>query len=138
MRSAVYQATCSPFRNPLDSTERRVIKAMTTRPPRRLTGLLARGAGAPDPAIRWRLCEGPYFDNQVGTLRIEGRACELRLDKTKPGEHHEKSLDRTFERDLAYGRRDGVQSSSAGLPAPPPVVSSRSAGLQLAPFSVSE
>ena len=101
MRSAVYQATCSPFRNPLDAHERRAIEAMTGTAAERLIRLLARSAGAPDPGIRWRFCEGPYFDNQVGSLRIDGRKIEARLDKTKPGEHHEKKLERTFERPLA-------------------------------------
>jgi hypothetical protein len=32
VRSRVYQAVCSPFRNPLDTRERRVIKAVTSRP----------------------------------------------------------------------------------------------------------
>ncbi len=101
VRSAVYQATCSPFRNPLDSTERRVIEAMMTAPAERAMRLLARSAGVADPSIRWRLCEGPYFDNQVGTMRVQGRRMRARLDKTKPEEQREKSLDRTFERDIA-------------------------------------
>ncbi len=98
VRSAVYQATCSPFRNPLDARERRAIEAMTGKGAEWLIRLVARSAGAPDPGIRWRFCEGPYFDNQVGSLRIEGRGIDARLDKTKPGEHHEKTLERTFER----------------------------------------
>jgi hypothetical protein len=101
VRSAVYQATCSPFRNPLNAHERRAIEAMTSPAAERLLHLVARSAGVPDPGIRWRFCEGPYFDNQVGTLRIEGRGIDVRLDKTKPGEHHEKTLERTFERTIA-------------------------------------
>ena len=98
--SAVYQATCSPFRNPLDARERRAIKAMCSRPAERAMRALARSAGAPDPGIRWRICDGPYFDNQVGTLRVEGRSIEARLDKTKPGEHRERRLERTYKRTL--------------------------------------
>jgi phosphodiesterase/alkaline phosphatase D-like protein len=101
VRSAVYQATCSPFRNPLDSNERRVIEAMNSGPAEGLTRLLARSAGVSDPPIRWRLCEGPHFDNQVGTLKIDGRRMQARLDKTRPEKTHEKSLDRTFEREIA-------------------------------------
>jgi PhoD-like phosphatase len=101
VESAVYQATCSPFRNPLDARERRVIELMTSPVASMALRLLARSAGAPDPGIRWRLRDGPFFDNQVGTLRIEGRGIDARLDKTKPGEHHEKKLDRTFERTIA-------------------------------------
>ena len=34
---------------------------------------LAGAAGSADPGLRWRLAEGPYFDNQVATLRLDGR-----------------------------------------------------------------
>jgi PhoD-like phosphatase len=101
VQSAVYQATCSPFRNPLDGHERAVVRASTSRPLELIARALARSAGAPDPGIRWRLCEGPYFDNQVASLLLEGRRAELRLDKTVPGEQHEKHLDRSFERRIA-------------------------------------
>ena len=37
---------------------------------------LARSAGAPDPEIRWRFCEGPYFDNQAATLVLDGRSVD--------------------------------------------------------------
>jgi hypothetical protein len=114
VRSVVYQATCSPFRNPLDSHERRAIESMTGRAAERLMRLLARSAGAPDPGIRWRICEGPYFDNQVGSLRIDGRRIEARLDKTKPGEQHEKRLERTYERTIASGLSSADRPSSAG------------------------
>src|ERR1041384_781521 len=62
--SAVYQAVCSPMRNPLDARERRAIKAMFTRPVAAAMRALARAAGVTDPSIRWRLADGgPYFDN---------------------------------------------------------------------------
>ncbi|MDX6587967.1 MAG: hypothetical protein QOI31_2440 [Solirubrobacterales bacterium] len=101
VKSAVYQAVCSPFRNPLDSTERRVIRLATTKPVEALTRALAKSAGVPDPDLRWRFAEGPYFDNQVATIHIEGRKSEIKLEKTKPGETEEESLETTFERRLA-------------------------------------
>ena len=98
VKSAVLQAVCSPYRNPLDERERRVVRAGFSRPFAALSEGLARAAGAPDPGIRWRLLEGPYFDNQVGTLRLDGREASMRLDKTVAGEEHEKALEKTFER----------------------------------------
>jgi PhoD-like phosphatase len=99
--SSVYQATCSPFRNPLDSRERALVRAATKAPARIVARALARAAGAAKPQIKWRFCDGPYFDNQVASIRLEGRRADMRLDKTKAGEHHEQSLDRSFERRLA-------------------------------------
>jgi hypothetical protein len=100
-RSPVYQAVCSPYRNPLDERERRVVRAGFKRPLQTLAAILARLAGAPDPGIRWRLLEGPHFDNQVAALSLDGRAATLRLDKTAPGETGTEALEETFERRLA-------------------------------------
>jgi hypothetical protein len=101
MQSAVYQAVCSPYRNPLGANERRVIKAGFSRPFIAAMRGLAGWAGASDPGLRWRLADGPYFDNQVATLRLDGRRAVMQLDKTVPGEEEERRLDCVFERRLA-------------------------------------
>ena len=101
MKSLVLQAVCSPYRNPLDERERKVVRAGFSRPFQILAHGLRRLAGAPDPGIRWRLLEGPYFDNQVGTVRLDGREAIVRLDKTVAGEEHESALEKTFERRVA-------------------------------------
>jgi hypothetical protein len=82
MRSVVTQAVCSPFRNELDSNERHLLRAMLSKPAEALTRRLAQAAGVPDPTIRWRFVEGPFFDNQAGTLVLEGRRATAVLDKT--------------------------------------------------------
>ncbi|HEY0316789.1 MAG TPA: alkaline phosphatase D family protein [Solirubrobacterales bacterium] len=101
MASNVYQAVCSPYRNPLDEKERLAIRAGFTRPFIAAVRRLGKAAGVPDPGIRWRLTEGPYFDNQVATLRIDGRKALLQLDKTVPGDEDERRLECVFERRLA-------------------------------------
>jgi hypothetical protein len=98
--SPVYQAVCSPYRNPLDRKERTVIRAGFSRPFAWLTRALARLVGAPAPGIGWRLLDGPFFDNQVATLVLNGREATMRLEKTVPGERDESSLDESFERRL--------------------------------------
>jgi hypothetical protein len=107
VRSHVYQATCSPFRNPLDDHERRAIRALWSRPAARIGMALARSAGVPDPSIRWRFVhDEPWFENQVATLRFEGRRAHLRLEKTLVDDAEGDGrgnlrLERVFERDLA-------------------------------------
>jgi PhoD-like phosphatase len=101
VRSPVLQAVCSPYRNPLDERERKVVRAGFARPFQILAHGLRRLAGAPDPGIRWRLLEGPYFDNQVGTVRLDGREAIVRLDKTVAGDKDEAALEKTFERRIA-------------------------------------
>lgn len=104
VESAVYQATCSPFRNPLDERERNVIRFGISGAGRLMGRALARSAGAPDPEIRWRFCEGPYFDNQAATLVLDGREALMRLEKTEADEaDHDRDrprLETVFERDL--------------------------------------
>ena len=99
--SRVYQAVCSPFRNPLDARERRVIRISFSKPMAAVTRLLSRAAGVPDPELRWRILHGPYFDNQVGTVTLEGRSARIKLEKTTPGEAEQHSLETSFERRLA-------------------------------------
>jgi hypothetical protein len=95
------QAVCSPYRNPLDDRERLVIRALFRPEVEAITRALARPAGVPDPAIGWRFLEGPYFDNQVASLTLDGRSARIELEKTKPGDAEEHALETTFERRLA-------------------------------------
>jgi len=98
VRSAVWQAVCSPFRNPL-GPERHVLRAGWSRAATVAGRWLARAAGVGDPPVRWRLAhDAPWFDNQVATLTLEGRRARLELERTRPG-HDE--LARVFAADLA-------------------------------------
>jgi PhoD-like phosphatase len=81
VQSAVWQAVCSPFRNPLERHQRRVVRLACSRTFAAATRALARSAGVADPDLRWRLQGGPWFDNQLATLTIEGRRLDLRIEK---------------------------------------------------------
>jgi len=85
VRSAVYQATCSPLRNPLDTKERRVVKAAVSKPAYAFARVLSRAAGVESEPVRWRsLGDGPWFDNQVATLELDGRRMGFRIEKALP------------------------------------------------------
>ena len=100
--STVWQAVCSPFRNPLAPHERSAIR-LACSPVGTLIGrVLARSAGVPEPPIRWRLAhEAPWFDNQVATLEMDGRHARMKLDKTVAGEAPDLRLEPVYERVLA-------------------------------------
>ena len=100
IKSAVYQAVCSPFRNALDSHERFVVRAGVHGPAVFLTHLLARAAGVPDPEIRWRLAQEPTFDNQFATLELEGRSATLRIERIVPGDWKRPRIETSLERVL--------------------------------------
>jgi hypothetical protein len=85
VQSRVWQATCSPFRNPLSTMERRGVKVAFTRWGEAIGRVLARSAGVPAPPVRWRFQDGdPRFDNQVGTLELDVGSGLARLERAVP------------------------------------------------------
>jgi PhoD-like phosphatase len=102
VRSAVYQAACSPFRNALNAHEQHVLRFALSKAGVAIGRGLARAAGARDPEIRWRLVEGPFFDNQVATIRLDGRRAGMKLEKTVGDPQSDRrGLETVFERRLA-------------------------------------
>jgi PhoD-like phosphatase len=102
MKSGVWQAVCSPYRNPLGRKERREIQIGMSRGFERVARALARLAGVRDPGIGWRLVgDGPWFDNQFATLVIDGRSIEMRLDKAAPVDERHARLERVLDHRLA-------------------------------------
>lgn len=102
LQSNVYQAVCSPYRNPLDAKERRVIRLGMSSVMRDVMRALAKAAGVADPSVRWRnVGDGPWFDNQVATLTVDGRAIEMRLDKAVPIDETSARLECVLNRRLA-------------------------------------
>jgi hypothetical protein len=83
VQSRVYQAVASPFRNPLDKRERRVIRAASSRPSERLMSKLARMAGVEPPQATWNLRRPAIFDNVVATLHLHGRDASLTLERAR-------------------------------------------------------
>jgi hypothetical protein len=99
-RSAVWQAVCSPFRNPLDRHERIGAKIGAMPAAARVARWIARRAGAEDPPFGWRLVQPPTFDNQFATISVDGRSATLRIEKSVPGDHVHPAIDTTLEREL--------------------------------------
>jgi hypothetical protein len=100
-RSAVYQAVCSPFRNPLDRHERIVVQVSDSKPGEVIAHALARAAGVPDPVVRWRLAQPPTFDNQFATIELDGRAARLRIERTVRDDPDGHQIETSLERRLA-------------------------------------
>jgi hypothetical protein len=102
MQSNVWQAVCSPYRNPLEKKERDQIRIGWSREFEAVTRSLARLAGVRDPGIGWRLVgDGPWFDNQVATLTVDGRELHMRLDKAVPVDSNEARLECVLDCRLA-------------------------------------
>ena len=102
VRSAVWQGVCSPFRNALDRYERMTIRFGNSRAAEAIGRGLARAAGVEEPEIRWRIVEGPFYDNQVATLVLDGKRASLKLERTTGDPTLDKrQLVTSFERTIA-------------------------------------
>jgi phosphodiesterase/alkaline phosphatase D-like protein len=107
VESAVLQAVCSPMRNPLGFFERSFMKSALTKTGSGLARFLARRAKVPPPSVDWEFLEPPTFDNQIGTVEIDGREAVVRIEKTKPEDWHEPKLHLSLEVDVGDGHRTG-------------------------------
>ncbi len=102
VESPVYQAVCSPLRNPLGLPERLGLGAGWTKPGELVGKTLARLANVEQPSISWRLThEKPWFENHVSTLELRGREATLKIEKTTPEDAEEPRLYPLLERRLA-------------------------------------
>nr|WP_242614616.1 alkaline phosphatase D family protein [Actinomadura roseirufa] len=78
--SEITQIVCSPLRNPLVGKfqwANRVACGRFTAGPFRA---LARLAKVPAPPLRWRMTDGPWFDNAIATVELSGRDCRVRWE----------------------------------------------------------
>jgi len=73
----VIQAVCSPIRNPMPRKARWAARAACHRAAGRLTSLAVRAAKVPTPPVSWSITHGPWFDNCLATLEINGRDMHL-------------------------------------------------------------
>ena len=110
--SAVWQAVCSPFRNPLETTERRQTRLGFSPALARVVAAVAGAAGVGDPPVGWKVVGGPFFDNQVATLEFDGPAASLRIERTTDGGWRHPTLTTSLERRLERAGPDQAGGSS--------------------------
>ncbi len=80
--SPVHQLTCSPVHNQVPAVMRPLMRLGWARGPAVAARALARAAGVPRLAVRWRKIAGPYFGNAVSTLEHHGRAARVTIEGT--------------------------------------------------------
>ncbi|GAA6525266.1 alkaline phosphatase D family protein [Intrasporangium sp. DVR] len=76
-RSLIVQVVCSPIRNPMPRTLRVFMSAFAKSLVRPMRWIASRSSRIPDPAYPWRVTDGPWFDNCIGELMVDGPALEL-------------------------------------------------------------
>jgi len=85
--SPVHQLTCSPLHNQVPAAMRPLLRLGWGRTFTALARTLARSAGLPPPAVRWRRLAGPYFGNAVSTLVHSGRSARVTIEGTTTDGH---------------------------------------------------
>jgi hypothetical protein len=87
----VFQIVCSSFRNPLSSTQRRVVRLTGSKAAALVFSFLARRAHVPAPSARWDFLHRPSFDNAIGELELDRRAAKVTLRRSaREGEDGER------------------------------------------------
>jgi PhoD-like phosphatase len=81
-RSRVHQLVCSPFRNPLSTKERRIVKATGSRPAAKVFALLAKLAGVEAPSASWAPLRKPTFENALGEVVLARRAATATIRRS--------------------------------------------------------
>ena len=88
--SRVLQLVCSPFRNPLDAHERRVVRITGSRAVGAVFTRLARLCGVTGTGASWELTTERTFENAIGELDLDGRQIDVTLFSV--GSHPETDL----------------------------------------------
>jgi hypothetical protein len=103
LHSRVYQAVCSPFRNPLAPRPRAVMRLAATAPVGWAMRAMARAAGVEAPRARWRISCGPTFENSIGTFEAEERASRVTVWGSLPDDDSGPPLEPLFSKVLSAG-----------------------------------
>ena len=72
-RSRVLQAVCSPIRNPMPRGLRVMMSLFARGLVRPMRAIAGRSKRVPDPAYPWQVTDGPWFDNCLAELSVQGR-----------------------------------------------------------------
>ena len=87
-RSRIIQAVCSPIRNPMPGGCGSWSRSWRTASPARSGTWWPLGEG-PGRPLRWKLLEGPWFDNNLATLEVDDDGLRMwwATGKVENGEH---------------------------------------------------
>ena len=99
-RSRVYQVVCSPFRKPMSTRERLVVRLFFTRGAELATRALARAAGVKAPSATWRFLSGPTFHNSIGAIDLDGRTASVTIRRSGSDDDESPLLTPVHARDL--------------------------------------
>ena len=98
-QSRIIQAVCSPIRNPMPRRLRFLVAVLAYGVAGPIGHVVARSAKVPGAPLRWKLLEGPWFDNNLATLEVtdDGLRMWWATGKVENGEHESPRLAKVAE-----------------------------------------
>ncbi len=100
-RECRHEAVCSPFHQAMPPKMRFAQRLASTRASGLIGTAAATLAGASVPGIRWRVTEGPWFENMIATLEYDGPKATVRFDRAVTDATGTPRLAPVLETDLA-------------------------------------
>ncbi|MFI0354526.1 alkaline phosphatase D family protein [Actinomadura sp. 9N407] len=82
-QTPISQVVCSPLRNPLIGKFKLANRIACSRGVPGPFRLLARLAKVPPAPLKWRITEGPWFDNAIATVTLSGPQCRVRWESPR-------------------------------------------------------
>ena len=77
LRSTVLQAVCSPIRNPLSRNMRFATAVLSYGVAGPVGRLASKSVHVADAPLTWRYAEGPWFDNNLACLQVDGPSLKM-------------------------------------------------------------
>jgi hypothetical protein len=106
--SRVFQVVCSPFRNPLKTVPRRVVKVTGSRRSAAVFSRLARLCGVPPPSAAWKYVARRTYENSIGELQLDGSSASVTIYEARASGEAGASLERLHTHQLSVGPVAGV------------------------------
>ncbi len=113
LTSRVHQLVCSPIRNILPRTDRRVLRFAASRPGRWLADHLQRWVRRPPSRFSWELEDDPLFANTMGKLTFEGERATAQFERASHSDHGVEQLEVVIDRRLDRTADQAVDPASA-------------------------
>jgi hypothetical protein len=102
--SVIHQLVNSPIRNALTPAERFALRSAMSRPAIGVARAVRRSVCGGRPSVRWRMDQGPIFDNCLGQLVFDGASAQLIQEQACPSDDGSARLQRRYEVDLTPER----------------------------------
>ena len=99
-KSSVYQAVCSPLRNPVSRSVYGGFRFAQSSVGATLGRVLARSARVRRPRFDWSIADGPWYHNDIATLELSDASARVLFQRSLPSPMDSPRLETVCEREI--------------------------------------